>query len=109
MTQTPQTPTSPDPDDPSPLMRALAIVLIALPIAGILFHVGILIFARPWITVYFRNLGLPIVSVVAFLTLFGSYFHYRKTHMRSDILARVLANAWIFTIFALILAAMKGW
>jgi hypothetical protein len=98
----PQTPESKAPAGPSPLARALAIVMVVLPIAGMLFHVIIYVASPAWAAGYVRGSGLMAVAIVSFINLFGNWFHYRHTRMNLDILSRILAYLWVISILLML-------
>jgi len=110
MTDSPPRPGG-DPADEglSPLMRASAVLLLVLPILGILLHVAVLAGGREWVVAYYRSRALGAVAVVAFGNLFATYFHYRRTRMRVDVVSRILSNAWIFSLLMVLYVGLKGY
>lgn len=102
MPDEPPTPESQAPAGPSPLMRALAVVMVVLPIAGMLFHAFIYARAPAWSNDYIRGPALKTVAIVSFINLFGNWFHYRHTRMNLDIFSRILAYLWVISILLML-------
>jgi hypothetical protein len=96
-----QTPESKAPAGPSPLARTLAVVMLVLPIAGMLFHVFIYLKAPAWSNDYVSGSALMAVAIVSFINLFGNWFHYRWTRMNLDVASRVLTYLWVCSILLL--------
>lgn len=101
MPDQPQTPESKAPPGPSPLARTLAVVMVALPIVGVLFHAFIYLTAPAWSNAYVRGSALIAVAIVSFINLFGNWFHYRWTRMNLDVASRILTYLWICSILLL--------
>jgi hypothetical protein len=89
-------------DEVSPVTRALAVVMFALPVLGILFHAFIYATVPPWSGDYLHGTGIKIVAAVSFVNLVGNWLHYRKTRMNLDIFARILTYLWILSIVLLV-------
>jgi len=107
MPEPPSGPESETPAGPSATMRALAVVLFVLPIVGIAAHLALFAAPPEWVSIYFHTGAMPAVAFLAFLNIFGSYFHYRRTGMRLDIASRILANVWL--VCMILILAMRIW
>ena len=103
MPDEPQTSESKAPAGPSLLARALAVVMVVLPIAGMLFHVFIYLKAPAWSNDYVRGPALKTVAIVSFINLFGNWFHYRWTRMNLDVVSRILTYLWVCSILLLLI------
>jgi hypothetical protein len=90
-------------DGPSPGMRTLGILMMAVALLGLVAHVTMYLMAlgapvRPdWLTDYLHGPGIKVDLVVAFITLVGNWFHYRRTAMNLDILSRIAIYLWILS------------
>jgi hypothetical protein len=99
----PQAPENEAPDEIPPVTCALAVVMFALPIVGLLFHAFIYATVPPWSNDYIHGLGMKIVAAVSFANLVGNWLHYRHTRMSLDIFARILTYLWILSIVLLVI------
>jgi hypothetical protein len=88
-------------------MKAAAALLLVLPILGIAAHVAIWRLAPDWIMPYFTSRGMYAVIAVAAVALVASYLHYRRSRMRTVLVARVLCFIWMLS-FALLLSTQMG-
>jgi len=86
----------------SPGMRALGFLMLAVALLGLVIHVTMYLVAmgapaRPdWLNAYLHG-GIQVDLVVAFVTLVGNWFHYRRTAMNLDILSRIAIYLWILS------------
>jgi hypothetical protein len=86
-------------DEVSPAVRAIAIVMLAVPLMGLAFHAVVYLqFPRELADAYVFGPWLKIVAAVAFANLLANFFHYRYTRMGMDVAARVLTYVWILSI-----------
>ena len=89
-------------DAPSPTMRALGVLMLALALLGLAAHVTMYLMAldapvRPeWLTAYLHG-GIQVDLVLAFITLVGNWFHYRHTAMNLDVASRIAIYLWIMS------------
>jgi len=89
-------------DGPSPGMRTLGVLMMAVALLGLAAHVTMYLMAwgaparPPWLTAYLHG-GIQVDLVVAFMTLVGNWFHYRRTAMNLDILSRIAIYLWILS------------
>jgi integral membrane sensor domain MASE1 len=90
-------------------MRALAVAMVVLPIAGMLFHAFIYAKAPAWGNDYIRGPALKAVAIVSFINLFGNWFHYRHTRMSLDVLSRVLTYLLILSMVLMLPGVGRTW
>ena len=90
-----------EPQEKSPMMRALSVAMVALPIMGLLFHGFLYATAPAWSGDYLRGLGVKAVALLSFANLVGNWFHYRRTQKNLDLVARILTYLWILSIVLL--------
>jgi hypothetical protein len=91
-----------DPEPPSPLMRALAWAMVALPALGIAAHLALWLAAPvDVIRAYTTGLGLKVAALAAVGNIVANWLHYRATGMRLDVLSRVLSYLWLISIVLL--------
>ncbi len=89
-------------DGPSALMKALAAVMLVIPLAGIAWHVYVsLALDDEAVSAYLRSLWLKALALVAFFNLLGNWFHYRHTRMKVDLASRILTYVWVISMVLL--------
>jgi len=99
MTETPPQPEEQAQDEMSPALRAIAVVMLVVPLLGLAFHAVVYLqFPRELADAYVFGPGLKIVAAVAFANLLANFFHYRHTRMSLDVAARILTYVWILSI-----------
>ena len=107
MTASPPKPEGGAADEISPALRAIAYVLLAVPLAGIAAHAVIYLVAiaspegQEWLREYIHSPALKIIAAVSFVCLVGNWFHYRRTRMTMDVFSRIAIYLWILTIVLL--------
>ena len=98
----------------SPLLRWLAIVMLAAPVAGLVAHVALYVAALSGdvspeaLHAYVLGWGMKAVAFLAFVNLMGNWFHYRHTRMGLDIASRIMTYLWILSIVLLLKAVWAG-
>ena len=102
MNEPAETPEAEAQDGPSPGMRALGVLMMAVALLGLVIHVTMYLMAlgapaRPeWLNAYLHG-GIQVDLVLAFLTLVGNWFHYRHTAMNLDVASRIAIYLWIMS------------
>ena len=84
-----------------PVMRALAVVMFALPVLGILLHAFIYATRPAWSGHYLHGNAFYVVATVSCANIFANWFHYRSTRMTLDIFSRILTYLWLISLFLL--------
>ena len=89
----------------TPAERAVAVVIMIVPIIGILIHAAFYVYGlgdHDWLRQYKLSVWMKAVAGLAFINLVGNWFHYRRTRMGLDIASRIATYLWILTIVLLI-------
>ena len=103
MNEPAETPQAEAQDGPSPGMRTLGVLMLAVALLGLAIHVTMYLMAlgapvRPdWLTAYLHGPWIKVDLVLAFMTLVGNWFHYRHTAMNLDIASRIAIYLWIMS------------
>ncbi|MCX5682660.1 MAG: hypothetical protein NT049_03125 [Planctomycetota bacterium] len=84
-----------------PVMRALAVVMFALPLLGILLHAFIYAAKPAWSDAYLHGNVFYVVAMASCANIFGNWFHFRHTRMTLDIFSRILTYLCLISLFAL--------
>lgn len=115
MTGAPSPPAAPAPRAdparaaPSPLLRTLGVVLMAVPTAGLAAHVVCyLALDADGLRAYVFSPWLKVFAVLAFFNLVANWFHYRKTRMGLDLASRVMTYVWVISMIILLRATQGG-
>jgi len=106
-----QPPSPPEPpveaNEPSPLARQLAALILVVPLVGIAVHAIFFVhgLANPeWLHDYVFGPWLKYgVAPLSFANLVACWMHYRRTGMRMDLAARVATYLWILSYVLLFL------
>jgi hypothetical protein len=89
-------------DRPSPLVVALAGLMLVLPLAGLAWHAVVyLYFDDEAVSAYLRGNLLKVSVFVAFANLIGNWLHYRRTRMKVDLASRILTYVWVISMILL--------
>ena len=85
----------------TPAERAVAVVIMIVPIIGILIHAAFYAYgvSNPsWLHDYVYGPWLKyLVAPLSFAVIVANWVHYRRTRMNLDIASRVLAYLWIIS------------
>jgi hypothetical protein len=100
-TEAPQDETTPTPI--SPALKAVAWIMLVVPILGTGAHILLLAMAddpqwKEWLRAYSHGPVMITVVLLAFANLVGSWLHYRHTGMAKSVVARILTYCWIVSL-----------
>ncbi len=105
MSPTPPAAASEARDAASPLWRALGILIMVVPTAGLLLHLAFYaLLEAEAMKGYVYGPWMKAAAVLALINLVANWFHYRKTRMRLDIASRVLTYLWVISMILLLKA-----
>lgn len=94
---------------PGPVARALAWVLLIVPLAGTAFHGVFYLATDPEVrAAYARGMAIRVVLIVAFVNLAASILLYFRARMRLLIWARVASYLWILSLVPYIRILLYG-
>ncbi len=82
----------------SSAMKALAAVLLLVPLAGLAVHVALYFRWPEGAGQFGRTEWAKAEAIAAVLFVAASWFHWRRTRMKLVLAARVMAYLWIISI-----------
>ena len=84
-------------------VRAVAVMLLVIPIAGIVAHVALLVWASlDQVVAYYRSGAMMAVFVLPWIVFAASFVHQKRTGMRINIAARVACFLWLASILVVV-------
>ncbi|HUU09027.1 MAG TPA: hypothetical protein VM431_00635 [Phycisphaerae bacterium] len=89
-------------------LRALGILLLVVPMAGLVLHLALYGLLDPeMLKAYVHGPWLKAAAIVAFVNLVGNWFHYRKTRMGLDVASRIMTYLWVISMIVLLRVSMS--
>ena len=90
------------------VLKALAAVMLVVPLAGIAWHAWVyLTFDFDAVIAYGAGNWMKASAVAAFVLLLTNWFHYRHTRWMVDLVSRVLLYCWAVSM-ALLLVSVRN-
>jgi hypothetical protein len=84
------------PCEPSPVMRLVALLFVAVPILGTGVHAAMFVWAtREFVVTYYKGGGPIVVFVLGWVIYLASLKHQAHTGMRLNVAARALCFVWM--------------
>jgi hypothetical protein len=92
----------------SPSRKALAVVLLVVPILGMAAHLAIWLWARNWIEPYCHTHATYAVALLASINFMAALLLGRRTKSRALLAARVLSIMWMVSLALLISSYVRA-
>lgn len=89
------------PEEISTRLQLVGWVLLALPVLGIAWHLYLLAGPLGLVEAYTKGPAAKIVGGLAVVNVLATWIHYRWTHMKVTIVARVATYLWLISVVLL--------